>query len=166
MKNLILFLFVSMLFCSCLDLRFTQSMPASSPALNEFPAELQGKFKSKHNGDTLVVSNKQIVPAEITLDENTVLKYTGKYYILNSKKGDGWNIVVIKLKGKSTLKLYAFDIADGKKRKKLNAISTLKEVYDEEGGLDYISAGPDDVQFEKMLKSRALIEIDHFVRVK
>jgi len=166
MKKLLFFIATITLLTSCLDLRFAQTMPASATAIPAFPENLRGTYVGKHNKDTMRVSIDSIDVAAIRLGENNVLKPFGKYYVLNTKKNDRWNVAIIKPCGKKTLKLYSFDIADGKKRKALNAISTLQEVYDEEGSVDYVSTNPTDAEFEKMIKSKGLIEIDHFKKIK
>lgn len=166
MKKIIFLFSIVVLFSSCLDLRFAQSMPASATALSEFPESLRGTYVSKNNKDTMHVSNDSIDAANIRLGEDNVLKPFGKYYVLNSKKNDRWNVAIIEPCGKRVLKLYAFDIADGKKRKALNTISPLVEVYDDEGSVDYVSANPTDAEFEKMLKCKGLVEIDRFRRIK
>lgn len=166
MKKIIFIFAIAALLTSCLDLRFAQSMPTSAVALNAFPESLRGTYVSKHNKDTMHVTGDSIDAANIRLGENNVLKPFGKYYVLNSKKNDRWNVAIIKPCGNKVLKLYAFDIADGKKRKALSSISPLVEVYDDEGSVDYVSANPTDAEFEKMLKCKGLVEIDRFKKIK
>lgn len=166
MKNVALLFAITMLFASCLDLRFAQTMPSSASPISEFPEELRGTFVSKHNKDTLRIRVNSVDSANIRLGEDHVLKSSGKFYILNSRKNNLWNVSVIRPCGNKGFRLYIFDIKDGKKRQTLNNISPLVEVYDEEGSVDYISTNPTDAQFEKMIKSKALVEIDHFKKLK
>ncbi|MCC6600274.1 MAG: hypothetical protein IT223_06330 [Crocinitomicaceae bacterium] len=163
MKNFLILLLISLLFASCRDLAFTVPQPRGVENEYYFPPQLQGTFVSKHNKDTLQITvNTFGNNPDDRLDEDTFLRRSGKYYILNNKDSLYWHLSIIKLCGRNSFTIYGFDMGDQKKRKKISELLRVGEIKDENGRVEYYLADPTEDQFKQLLSKRYLTKLETF----
>lgn len=166
MKNVFLLLVLALLFNSCTELAFKTAMPLNGEDLSEFPVEMRGTFRSTlSSSDTLVISAKEVSGDRFHIDENSILRKFGKYYVCSERKTDRWVVGFIRLHGKNGFSVYRFDVEDSKKRKSISDITRVDEILDESGGVDYLLVSPSDTEFRKMMRSRAFIRAEKFKRI-
>ena len=168
---ILFFLFFSLIvfISSCVEVKFEQPQPAGIEAEKIFPADLQGTYIDENN-DTLIINDvtykfgnkKTIFGGGRELSENLILKKYNKYYFLSEKNDTTWNIIVIKLKSKKDLKIFMIDGENKEKIEELKKITTVKELFDNNGEINGYIINPDKKELKKMLRKKIFTEIGTF----
>ncbi len=157
---------MSLTMSSCMELGFKEAMPLNGTDITEFPAELQGWYVSINDSkDTMEVKSTSVSEDRFALDGKNVMRKFDKYYVCNQKKLNRWNIALIKETCRG-FSLYSFDIDDSKHREIIRKLTTVTEIKDEDGGLDYLLIAPSDEEFARLVKSNAFVRVEKFKRIK
>lgn len=151
---------------SCMELGFREAMPLNGTDIAEFPVELQGWYVSINDSkDTMEVKSTSVSEDRFALDGKNVIRKFGKYYVCNQKKLNRWNIALIKETCRG-FALYSFDIDDSKHREIIRELTSVTEIKDEDGGLDYLLIDPSNEEFSRLVKSKAFVRVEKFRRIK
>ncbi|MDH5396574.1 MAG: hypothetical protein OEX02_00400 [Cyclobacteriaceae bacterium] len=157
MRSIIVFIWITFLFSSCVDLGFDTPQPEGYPDIALFPTEWLGTYISDE--DTLVIKPYSVLVEKDSVyfnlnAENLVLRKFQNWYILNLKEPekDYWTVFCARLKGdKLTVKVPSIDEDD---KKALEKQFEVNESYNSNGNVDAYIIHPTPKQWKKLLKSK------------
>lgn len=180
-KSIISIILSLILISSCAEIRLSQPHPLNVRELDEFPSLLTGQYVTS-SGDTLEVkpnSFRFFTDNVMTLEsDNMVLKMKGTMYYLSCKEYNyydikinrkGWTVLPFNMSNDS-LVVYFLNITNKEVGtqtiEKLEDIIEVKNIYNDEGKVEYYYIEPDEQQFEKMMSSGCFSVAEKFVRIK
>jgi hypothetical protein len=154
MKKLLLYLVLWATICSC-DLAFEQPQPRNIEKEDIFPRTMQGIWDS--DGDELIISELTyaytggLFDMNGHLSDSVILKYHKNYYYLNIKEYEKnyWYVFVIYIQDDNKLQIYPLDSNDIEVEK-LNEMTKVREVFKDNGDLDYYLINPTITELETM----------------
>lgn len=160
MKELLLYLVLWATICSC-DLAFEQPQPRNIEKEDIFPRTMQGIWDS--DGDELIISELTydysggLFDMNGHLSDSVILKYHKNSYYLNIKEYDRnyWYVYVISIQDDNNLQIYPLN-TDDIDLEKLNEITNVKEIFEDNGELDYYLINPTIIEFETMQENMVL----------
>jgi len=154
MKELLLYLILLATICSC-DLAFEQPQPGNIEKEEIFPKTMQGIWDS--DGDELIISELTyeymggLLDLNGHLSDSVILKYYKNYYYLNIKEYDKnyWYVFIISIQDDNKIQVYPLD-SDDIEVEKLNEMTKVREVFKDNGHLDYYLINPTIIELETM----------------
>lgn len=162
MKKLFLAVVIFVLWASCTMVRFEDSQPVDVVALSYFPEQMRGNFISDEQ-DTLEIDsvrfhfrngNEINLIGDLTSEE-TILKQTGKYFIINLNEEEGWDVFPVRLH-KDRITVYYTSLSSKVEdlMEELKLTSKVKEVVDSTGHLNYYLINPTGDGFRTLLRKK------------
>lgn len=174
MKNYLLTIATAYLLMACTMVRYETPQPAEGISLPQFPEKMQGLFVSE-DLDTLEVTQFQFhfrnsdeiqVKGDLSGNE-TVLKEFGKYYILNLKEEEIWDVFPIRLKNDKIQVYFSATAARAEElMEELNETSPVMEIADEDGDLEYYLIAPTSEELRRLIRKGLFDERLLFKRIK
>jgi hypothetical protein len=162
MKNLFVILCVFVLLTSCTMVRYENPQPKNVVALKKFPEQMHGTYISEEQ-DTLQIDSLSFQfrnGEEINMLGNlssaeTVLKQSGKYYVINLYEEDGWDVFLVRVK-KNKITIYFTSLSSNVEdlMEDLKATSPVQEVIDSTGNLKYYLIDPRPEAFRDLIQKR------------
>ncbi len=170
MKNIILFLFVTISFFSCKEVVFKNPQPKGMDNIQSFPANLQGYYITKDDrSDTLKISENSITivndkktSMNIMLCDTALLRQNKKYYFINLREGEYWYTYVLKLKKNKFDMLYLFEDTTKNNIKKISEITKIEKNEDS----SHYVIDPTKKELMKILKKGCFSNVGTFYKVK
>ncbi|MEA1874252.1 MAG: hypothetical protein U9N51_07490 [Bacteroidota bacterium] len=189
MKIIINLLIVtSIVLTSCSTVEFKEIVPKEGNELTKFPKELIGKYIDIQNKDTLIINQTDFNYGEKeTLfhlsgnlsDENTVLKKSNDFFILNAKPNNdkNWGIIPFKYKNDKLFVYYLILDTETKDKKearkyrkekleRLSLITNVEAIKDTTNQLDNYLINPTDKEMEQILNGSFFVKIIEFEKLK
>ena len=174
MKKFVTAIATAFLAMACTMVRYETPQPAEVTSLPQFPEQLQGLFISEDQ-DTLEVTQFKFhfrngdeiqVKGDLSGSE-TVLKEFRNYYILNLKDEEVWDVFPIKLKNENIQVYFSATASRAEElMEELQETSSVKEILDEDGDLEYYLIAPTSEEFRKLLKKGLFDERLLFKRIE
>lgn len=154
---------------------FEQPQPANTKLENVFPEALQGLYNDNANNVPLTIneltyeygdSSSFFGISKSLLSDSLILVKHQTYYLLNGLSEKGWYVLAISIKNNDTLVVRFTDGEDLGEVEKLKKITSVKEIFDSNGNIDYYLINPTQKQFESMLRENMFSGEMIFTRVK
>ena len=122
---------------------------------------MQGNWEGE--GDELAISESTfeytggLFDLEGHLSDSVILKYHKNYYYLNIKEYEEtyWHVLAISIQDDNNLQVYPL-YSDDIEIEKLNEITKVREVFKDNGDLDYYLINPTIIELETMQKNLIL----------
>jgi len=167
MKKIILYLVLLLIICcDGKEIYFEQPQPANSEREKIFPKAIQGIYNDDDdksliiNELTCVYVDDTILDMEGQLYDSLILKKYKSHYILNQKGDEGWIVWVIYIKNIDKFAVQsiggAMDAYEVEDVEKLKNLTTVKEVFYDNGVTDYYLINPTPKEFKKMVKKKIM----------
>ena len=122
---------------SCDRIYFDETQPVDSEAMTSIPEDLQGTWTDKNVSLTIDSNSYRLTKyrgdtlykTEIyTLSDSVILKKAGNLYVANIKRGDWWELVIIKKNKSNEILGYYPDFEKVSKNKKITFCDKKKDV--------------------------------------
>lgn len=175
MKVIILYLGLLLIISSCGPMiYFEQPQPANSKMENVFPEALQGMYNDDSNNVPLIINELTYEYGDTSsffgiskslLSDSLILIKHQSYYMLNGLSENGWYVMAISIRNIDTLVVHFTDGEDLGEVEKLKKITSVKEIFDSNGNIDYYLINPTQKQFESMLQEKLFSGEMIFTRV-
>lgn len=144
---------------SCITVRFENPQPADGKRITQFPDYLVGVYSNDEN-DTLHIGENSFkfkddtvnISGKVSADE-FILNEFEDYHVLNIKTDNIWDVYLVKrTNGSINVYTFQFDSDDTDELvEKLNKITPVKQVKEDDDELDYLLVNPTSLEFKEII---------------
>ena len=167
MKKIILYLVLLLIIgCDGAEIYFESPQPANSEREKIFPTALQGIYNDDDDGSliinelTCVYRDDTILDMEGQLYDSLILKKYKSHYILNQTGEEGWIVWVIYIKNIDKFAVQsiggAMDAYEVEDVEKLKNLTTVNEIFNSNGHIDYYLINPTQKEFKRLVKKKIM----------